>query len=118
MNILLWVLQSILALLGIAGGAFKIFMFTELQKSIASARELPQGLWVLIGAFEIVAGLGLILPGVDKRWSRFVRPAAIAMAVESVLITALYVNYRDFPPVSFAVIMGLAAAFIAYGRSK
>ena len=32
MNILLWILQAVLALLSLAGGAYKLFMFDELAK--------------------------------------------------------------------------------------
>ena len=46
MNILLWLLQIALALLCIAGGTFKIFKIEQLQKSVASMRALPRGLWV------------------------------------------------------------------------
>ncbi len=67
MNIILWVLQIVLALLCISGGIFQIFKIEQLQKTVASMRELPRGLWALLGAFGCVAGLGLILPGAGDR---------------------------------------------------
>jgi len=116
MNLLLWILQAALALLCVAGGAYKIFSFEELQKAIVSARELPRVLWIMIGAFEMVAGLGLILPAALKLRPGLTPVAATAVAVESVLISVLYLSYRDFPPVAYTAVMAALAAFIAYGR--
>ena len=118
MDKLLWVLQSVLALLCISGGAYKLSMFDALQKQIAAARELPKGLWMAIGVFEVIAGLALIVPAVMKRWPGTTAQAAAAIAVESVLISALYLAYGDKAPVGYTAFMAVLAAFIAYGRFK
>jgi DoxX-like family len=96
MNILLWVLQVALAFLCLGGGVFKIFKIDELQTTVNAMRELPHGLWAVMGAVECLAGLCLILP--------------------SLVISALYLNYRDFPPLPYSLVMAALAAFIAYGR--
>jgi hypothetical protein len=116
MNILLWVLQIVLALLCIAGGAFKILKFEELQKDVASMRELGRGLWAFLGAFECFGGLGLILPGATNVLPGLTPIAAAAVAAESVLVSAFYIYYGDRPPLFYTVAMALMAAFIAYGR--
>jgi uncharacterized membrane protein YphA (DoxX/SURF4 family) len=109
MNILLWVLQAVLALLGVSGGAFKIVKIEDLKKGVASMRALPRGLWAFLGAVECLAGLGLLLP-VGAPY------AAAVMAVESLIVSALYIYYRDFPPLAYSATMAVMAAFIAYGR--
>jgi hypothetical protein len=116
MNILLWVLQSVLALLCIAGGAFKIFKIEDLQKDVAAMRELPVALWAFLGAFECLAGLGLILPGATHVLPVLTPITAVALAAESVLVTAFYIHFGDRSPVGYTVTMALMAAFIAYGR--
>jgi len=116
MNILLWVLQIALAFLCVAGGTYKIFNFAQLQEMLASMRALPRGLWVSLGAFESLAGLGLILPGAPKVLPVLTPIAAAAVAVESVFISVLYVHYGDFSPLIFSLTMAILAAFIAYGR--
>jgi uncharacterized membrane protein YphA (DoxX/SURF4 family) len=98
MNILLWVLQIVLALLCIAGGYFQIFKIEELQKTIAAMRELPHGLWTVLGAFGFLAGICLIVPGVIKVLPNVTPIAAAAVVVQSDLISAIYIYYRDFPP--------------------
>lgn len=109
MNILLWVLQVALAFLCIPGGVFKIIKIEDLKKNVASMRALPRGLWAVVGVFECVAGICLLIPALTPI-------AAAAVAIESVIITAIYIYYRDFSPMVFTVAMALIAAFIAYGR--
>jgi DoxX-like family len=116
MNILLWVLQVVLAWLCIAGGYFQIFKIEQLQKNVASMRALPRGLWAFLGAFACVAGLGLILPGATNVLPVVTPIAAAAVAAESVLISAFYLYYRDFSPMIYSVAMAIMAAFISYGR--
>lgn len=116
MNILLWVLQIALAVMCISGGAFQIFKIEDLQKGVAAMRELPRGLWAFLGAFGCVAGVGLILPGALGGPPGLTAFAAAAVALENVVISALYVRYGDRAPLPYTVVMALMAAFIAYGR--
>jgi len=116
MNILLWLLQSALAFLCVAGGSFQIFKLDELQKTVTAMRELPHGLWAFMGAFECLAGLCLILPGVLNLLPRLTPIAAAALAAQSLLISAFYLYYRDFPPLPYSLTMAVMAAFVAYGR--
>jgi hypothetical protein len=116
MNTLLWVLQIALALLCIAGGYFQIFKIDQLQVNVASMRELPHGLWAFFGAFGVLAGLGLILPGATNILPAVTPIVAAAVAVEMALISAIYIYYRDFSPLPYSVVMTIMAAFISYGR--
>ena len=116
MTILFWVLQIALALLCIAGGTFKIFKIEQLQKNVASMRALPRGLWTFLGAFECLAGLGLILPGATNVLPVLTPIAAAGVAAESVVVSAIYVYYRDRSPLVYSVAMTIMAALISYGR--
>lgn len=116
MNIILWVLQIVLAWLCIAGGTFQIFKIEQLQKNVAAMRALPRGLWAFLGAFGCLAGLGLILPGATNVFPVLTPIAAAAVAAESVVISAFYIYYGDFSPLIYSVAMAIMAAFISYGR--
>ncbi len=116
MNFLLWVLQVALAWLSIAGGAFQIFKIDDLQKTVTAMRELPHGLWAFLGGFGCLAGLCLIVPGATKVLPVLTPIAAVAVAVQSILITAFYIYYGDRAPMPYTIVMALMGAFIAYGR--
>jgi hypothetical protein len=74
-------------------------------------RALPRGAWWLLGGIGCVAGLGLLVPGTSVT-----ALAAAAIAAQSLVVSALYVRYRDRAPLPYSVAMMLMAAFICYGR--
>jgi hypothetical protein len=119
MNVVLWVLQLALAVLSLAGGAYKIFMFEELAKMPAMG-ALPRGGWAGLGVFEMLCGVLLIVPAAVK-WMPVLTPlAAAALTLESVALAALYARYSleltAANPLVWVVAMGVMAALVAYGR--
>lgn len=119
MNILLWIIQVVLALFCFMGGQYKLFQFHELAKMQQTA-ALSRGAWGTIGVFEIVCAILLIVPAA-ARWMPVLTPlAAAALAVESVALALLFAHYSlaltATNPLWYVVVMGLLAAFVAYGR--
>ena len=119
MNVLLWVLQIGLSLFAFSGGAYKIFQFTELAKMPQTA-ALPQGAWTAFGIFEMVCAVLLIVP-MALKWMPALTPlAAAALAVESVVLAAIFARYSlalaATNPLVWVIGMGVVATFIAYGR--
>ena len=117
MNALLWVLQIALALLYLSGGAYKAFSFDQVAAQLTA---LSHGAWRAIGIFEMLGGVLLIVPGALK-WKPGLTPiAAAVLALETFALAALYAQYSlQFAatnPLVWALVMGLLAAFVAYGR--
>ncbi len=119
MNVVLWILQIVLALLSLAGGAYKIFSFDQLANMPQTA-VLPRGGWATLGVFEIVCGVLLIVPAALK-WMPALTPlAAAALAVESLVLAAVYARFSlrvaATNPLVWVVGMAVLAAFVSYGR--
>jgi hypothetical protein len=119
MNVVLWVLQVALAFLYLAGGAYKIFSFAELAK-VPSTAALSRGGWGAIGALEMLGAVLLVVPAATK-WMPALTPlAAAVLALETLALAGLYAQYSlelaATNPLVWAVVMGLTAAFVAYGR--
>lgn len=119
MNVLLWILQAVLALLCLAGGAYKIVGFEELAKMPATA-ALPRGGWAALGLFEIICGVLLIVPAATK-WMPTLTPVAAALlVVESAALALLYarhsLQFTATNPLVWVIAIALMAAFVAYGR--
>ena len=119
MNILLWVVQVALALLSLAGGAYKVFSFDELAKMPATG-ALSRGGWSALGVFEMLCAVLLVVPPATK-WIPVLTPlAAAALALESLALAGLYARYSlkltATNPLVWVVVMALMAAFVAYGR--
>lgn len=118
MNIALWVVQILLAWFAVAGGYFQLFKFAELKTSVVAMQQLPQGLWAVLGAIGVAAGIGLIFPAAFKLLPVVTPIAAAVMLVHSLLIAGLYLYYGDKAPLPYALVMALLAALVVYGRVK
>ncbi len=97
MNILLWVLQVLAALVYGASGVMKVFMFDKVSEGVPSFGALPREAWMTLGILELVCTVGLIVP------AAFHRKPALTVLAATVLAIA-------------SGVLGLLTAFIAYGR--
>lgn len=119
MNVLLWVVQALLALQAFAGGAYKIFSFSEIANMPAMS-ALSRGGWAAVGVFEIVCAVLLIVPAATK-WMPILTPlAAVALALESLALVANYARYSvaltPANPLVWVILSAVLAAFVAWGR--
>ena len=116
MNILLWVLQILAALVYGASGVMKVFMFDKVSGDVQSFGALPRNAWTALGILELVCVVGLIVPGA-LRWQPMLTVAAAAvLAIESLVFIGVHVKYREMTPTIMSALLGLLMAFIAYGR--
>ena len=116
MNILLWVLQFLAALLYGASGVMKIFMFDKISQDVPSFGALPREAWMTLGILELVCTVGLIVPAAFHWRPPLTILAATALAVESLVFVGVHVKYREVTPMILSGVLGLLMAFVAYGR--
>jgi len=116
MNILLWVLQVLAALLYGASGVMKVFMFDAVSKDVPSFAALPRGAWMALGILELVCTVGLIVPAAFHWLPMLTVVAAIVLAIESLVFIGVHVRYREITPIIMSGVLGIVMAFVAYGR--
>lgn len=116
MNILLWVLQALGALVYGASGVMKVFMFEKVTKDVASFGALPRKAWMVLGIVELACTVGLIVPAALHWQPRLTIVAAAILAFESLVFIWVHVKYREVPPIIMSGVLGLVMAFVAYGR--
>ena len=116
MNMLLWVLQILAALLYGASGVMKIFMFDKISADQPSFGALPRGAWMALGVLELVCVVGLIVPATLHWHPKLTVVAATLLAFESLVFIWVHVKYGEIPPIIMSAVLGLLMAFIAYGR--
>ena len=117
MNILLWVLQVVAALLYAASGVMKTFMFDKASEGVQSFGALPRKAWMALGILELVCTVGLIVPAALHWQPLLTVLAAAVLAIESLVFVWVHVRYREIAPIIFSGVLGLLMAFIAYGRT-
>lgn len=118
MNILLWVLQVLAALLYGSSGVMKVFLFDEISGDVPSFGALPREAWMALGILELVCTVGLIVPAALRWQPRLTVVAAALLAVESLVFIGVHVKYGELAPIIFSGVLGLVMAFIAYGRGE
>jgi hypothetical protein len=116
MNLLLWVLQVLAALLYGASGIMKVFLFDKVSKDVPSFGAMPRGAWKAFGMLELVCTVGLIVPDA-LHWHPILTVAAAAvLTIESMVFVWVHSKYREITPIVMSTVLGLVMAFIAYGR--
>jgi uncharacterized membrane protein YphA (DoxX/SURF4 family) len=85
MNILLWVLQILVALLYASSGVMKVFLFDKVSKDVPSFGALPRPVWTALGILELLGTIALILPGVLHYNTNLTIATAIVLCIESLL---------------------------------
>src|SRR5262245_11264684 len=116
MNVLLWVLQILAALLYVASGVMKVFMFDKVSKDVPSFGALPREAWRALGILELVCIVGLIVPAALHWLPTLTVVAATVLAIESLVFIGVHVKYREIGSIIMSGVLGLLMAFIAYGR--
>src|SRR5213075_3205585 len=95
MNILLWVLQVLAALLYGASGVMKVFLFDKVSADVPSFGALPRAAWTALGILELVCVVGLIVPGVLHWQAHLTGVAALLLALESLVFIGVHAKYRE-----------------------
>lgn len=93
MNIVLWVLQILLALHTAMGAMWKFSHSAE--QTMPSLKAIPHGVWLSMSVIELLCSLCLILPAFYKPLAILVPVAAILIAVEMLLFCGLHIRSGD-----------------------
>ena len=113
MNYALWIVQALLAALFLFAGGMKLVLPLE---KMAGPVPLPGLFLRFIGVVEVLGAIGLILPGLLR-----IRPGLTPLAAAGlviIMIGAIVVTLTggDVAPALIPLVVGLLAAFVAYGR--
>ena len=116
MNVLLWVLQVLAALMYGASGVMKVFMFDKISQDVPSFCALPREAWLALGILELVCTVGLIVPAAFHWRPQLTIVAAGLLAAESLVFIWVHLKYDEMTPLILSAVLGLLMAFVAYGR--
>jgi DoxX-like family len=114
MNILLWVLQVLLALVFFAHGALLLFPPAALVDQMNAS--LPRWFQLLLGIAEILAAVGLTLPGFTRIQPWLVPCAAAGIMIVMICATGFHVMRGEVSSAITTVVLLAVATFIAYMR--
>ena len=115
MNIFLWILQFILALHTFLGAVWK---FSNSEQTVASLKAIPHGVWMSLSFIEIIFGVALIIPIINKDLAILVPIAAICIAIEMVsfICINLLSGTTNTGEIIYWLVVALICVFMAFGR--
>jgi uncharacterized membrane protein YphA (DoxX/SURF4 family) len=116
MNVLLWVLQVLLALAFLAHG----WMFLAPSQEIAELmnESLPRWFQLFLGVAELLAGVGLTLPAITGVMPWLVTWAAVGIMIVTASATAYHVVRGEMSSAGITLLLLAMASFVAYMRRR
>ncbi len=111
MKPLIKTLQILLGLWNITGAAYMMQNHLALSTEWA-ANSFPSIVWTLFGLLQIGLALALIL-SVSKKAAHLRRPAALGLALISLIGIGIYSEYAGFPGLLWSLIPAALLTFIA-----
>ncbi|MFC8526835.1 DoxX family protein [Nocardia sp. NPDC057227] len=119
MNLILWITAALLAAVALAGGATKTFV------PIPTLAAAPGGTWTghthpaavrTLGALELLAAIGLILPAVLDIAPVLVPITALCWVLLMLGAMATHYRYREYPAIALNTLYLALAALLVWGR--
>ena len=114
MNILLWVLQVLLALAFFAHGWMLLFPPPAIVAQMNAS--MPRWFQLFLGVAEILAAVGLTLPGVARVQPWLVSCAAAGIMIVLMSATIYHVARGELSSAVITAVMFSVATFVAYMR--
>lgn len=114
MNIVLWVLQVLLALAFFAHGC--LFLFPPAAMAELINATLPRWFQLFVGVAEILAAVGLTLPGASRVQPWLVPCAAVGIMIVMISATIFHVMRGEVSSAATTLVLLGMATYVAYMR--
>jgi hypothetical protein len=116
MNILLWVLQLLLAIAFFLHGRLLLSPPPELVDQINAS--LPRWFQLFLGVAEVLAAVGITLPGLTRILPQLVIAAAGGIMIVMVSATMYHVGRGEMSAAGITLVLLGMATFVAYMRYR
>ncbi len=112
----LWLLQALLAAVFLAHGGLLLAPPAEIA-AVMNA-QFPRAFWVFLGVAEVLAALGLILPGVTRILPQLTVAACMGLIIVMVSATMLHLARSEWSSAVTTAILLVLITLVAYGRAR
>jgi uncharacterized membrane protein YphA (DoxX/SURF4 family) len=117
MNVVLWIVAGVLALAFLAAGLTKLTQPKEkLRATMAWVEDFSPGVIKGIGAVEVLAAIGLILPAALDVVPVLVPLAAVGLVVLMAGAAITHARHQEFPMIAINLVLLVLAAVVVGGR--
>jgi uncharacterized membrane protein YphA (DoxX/SURF4 family) len=116
MNAVLWVLQVLLALAFFAHGVLFLFPPAEMAQQMAAV--IPRWFQLFLGIAEVLAAIGLTVPGVTRIRPWLISWAAAGLMIVMVGATVLHTSRGEISSAITTAVLFVLLTGVAYLRWK
>lgn len=117
MNIVIWIIQGLLALMFLAAGFMKLSQPKEkLATNMAWVNDFSANIVKLIGVLEVLAALGLVLPQLTGILPWLTPLAALGLVLTMLGAAFIHARRKESPMIGVNLILLVLAAFVVIGR--
>jgi uncharacterized membrane protein len=117
MGTIILIVQIVLGLAFICLGVVHLTQRSQHRKGMEWLQDVPATAMAAISVLEILGGIGLIAP-----WVTGILPVLTPITAAAIVLLMLFAmvfharRQGETPNMAFNVVLGLIAAFVAYGR--
>jgi hypothetical protein len=115
-NAVLWILQVLLALVFVAHGWLLLTPPPDIAAQMLAV--LPRWFWVFLGVAEVLAAIGVTLPGLARVLPWLVTWAAVGIGIVMVSATIYHIVRNEISSALITLVLLAMAAFVVYGRQR
>ncbi|MEU6785974.1 DoxX family protein [Nonomuraea angiospora] len=118
MNVVLWIIAGLLALAFVGAGLMKLSQPKEklAASGLAWTEDFSAGAVKGIGALEVLAGIGLILPAALGIVPVLTPLAAAGLVIVMVGAAVVHVRRKEYQGIVINAVLLVLAAVVAWGR--
>jgi uncharacterized membrane protein YphA (DoxX/SURF4 family) len=116
MSIVLWVLQILLALAFLAHGL--MFLFPPASLVAVMNATIPPAFRLFLGVAEVLAAIGLTVPGLTRIKPWLVPAAAAGLMIVMIGAVSLHISRGEVSSAVTTATLFVLLAFVAYQRWK
>lgn len=116
MNIVLWILQLLLAAAFFAHGL--LFLMPPPDIAVQMNASMPRWFQLFLGVAEILAAVGLILPGLTRMLPWLVTWAAVGIMFVMVSATIFHLVRSEWSSALTTLVLLAMATYLAYMRAR
>lgn len=116
MNIILWILQVLLALMFLLHGRLMLYSSTPANTGMVYISAIPTAFRRFVGVAELLAAAGIILPSLTNILPWLTPLAATGLVIVMIGAVIFHILRREYPNLVLNFVLLAMAAFVAYGR--
>ncbi len=117
MNIVLWIVQGLLAAMYLMAGLMKTFRTSQAKEQFPWAKNRSDSFVRFVGSSEMLGALGLILPMLTSILPWLTLLAATGLSLIQVLaITTEHLPKREYQVLPMNAVLLALSVFVVFGR--